>query len=185
MESSIQKVSKKEKTFISLRAHGLSVYCFRLYKDLVKMMSMYVRDEKRQDIFYSLMTGTDISDLSYRYNLSIRELIFMYEEGVREVSRCWESLVQEQQRLQSVHLRYRRLFYTGTMLFADNLKSLFHSKNMIYLRNVWINFPLLWNIWRYNRESYGTSGGIISICWRTCCGLSRKMVLTHWANYMV
>ena len=46
MESSIQKVSKKEKTFISLRAHGLSVYCFRLYKDLVKMMSMYVRDEK-------------------------------------------------------------------------------------------------------------------------------------------
>ena len=36
MESSIQKVSKKEKTFISLRAHGLSVYCFRLYKDLVK-----------------------------------------------------------------------------------------------------------------------------------------------------
>lgn len=60
MESSIQKVSKKEKTFISLRAHGLSVYCFRLYKDLVKMMSMYVRDEKRQDIFYSLMTGTDI-----------------------------------------------------------------------------------------------------------------------------
>ena len=97
MESSIQKVSKKEKTFISLRAHGLSVYCFRLYKDLVKMMSMYVRDEKRQDIFYSLMTGTDISDLSYRYNLSIRELIFMYEEGVREVSRCWESLVQEQQ----------------------------------------------------------------------------------------
>ena len=59
MESSIQKVSKKEKTFISLRAHGLSVYCFRLYKDLVKMMSMYVRDEKRQDIFYSLMTGTD------------------------------------------------------------------------------------------------------------------------------
>ena len=63
MESSIQKVSKKEKTFISLRAHGLSVYCFRLYKDLVKMMSMYVRDEKRQDIFYSLMTGTDISDL--------------------------------------------------------------------------------------------------------------------------
>lgn len=51
MESSIQKVSKKEKTFISLRAHGLSVYCFRLYKDLVKMMSMYVRDEKRQDIF--------------------------------------------------------------------------------------------------------------------------------------
>ena len=177
MESSIQKVSKKEKTFISLRAHGLSVYCFRLYKDLVKMMSMYVRDEKRQDIFYSLMTGTDISDLSYRYNLSIRELIFMYEEGVREVSRYWESLVQEQQRLQSVHLR--------TMLFADNLKSLFHSKNMIYLRNVWINFPLLWNIWRYNRESYGTLGGIISICWRTCCGLSRKMVLTHWANYMV
>ena len=68
---------------------------------------------------------------------------------------------------------------------ADNLKSLFHSKNMIYLRNVWINFPLLWNIWRYNRESYGTLGGIISICWRTCCGLSRKMVLTHWANYMV
>ena len=55
MESSIQKVSKKEKTFISLRAHGLSVYCFRLYKDLVKMMSMYVRDEKRQDIFYSLI----------------------------------------------------------------------------------------------------------------------------------
>ena len=108
MESSIQKVSKKEKTFISLRAHGLSVYCFRLYKDLVKMMSMYVRDEKRQDIFYSLMTGTDISDLSYRYNLSIRELIFMYEEGVREVSRCWESLVQEQQRLHPSHHWWHR-----------------------------------------------------------------------------
>ena len=119
MESSIQKVSKKEKTFISLRAHGLSVYCFRLYKDLVKMMSMYVRDEKRQDIFYSLMTGTDISDLSYRYNLSIRELIFMYEEGVREVSRCWESLVQEQQRLQSVHLRYR------------NYKAVLHRNNVV------------------------------------------------------
>ena len=119
MESSIQKVSKKEKTFISLRAHGLSVYCFRLYKDLVKMMSMYVRDEKRQDIFYSLMTGTDISDLSYRYNLSIRELIFMYEEGVREVSRCWESLVQEQQRLQSVHLRYR------------NSKAVLHRNNVV------------------------------------------------------
>lgn len=119
MESSIQKVSKKEKTFISLRAHGLSVYCFRLYKDLVKMMSMYVRDEKRQDIFYFLMTGTDISDLSYRYNLSIRELIFMYEEGVREVSRCWESLVQEQQRLQSVHLRYR------------NYKAVLHRNNVV------------------------------------------------------
>ena len=187
MESSIQKVSKKEKTFISLRAHGLSVYCFRLYKDLVKMMSMYVRDEKRQDIFYSLMTGTDISDLSYRYNLSIRELIFMYEEGVREVSRCWESLVQEQQRLQSVHLRYRN--YKAVLhrnnVVCGQFKVFVPLKNMIYLRNVWINFPLLWNIWRYNRESYGTSGGIISICWRTCCGLSRKMVLTHWANYMV
>ena len=114
MESSIQKVSKKEKTFISLRAHGLS--------DLVKMMSMYVRDEKRQDIFYSLMTGTDISDLSYRYNLSIRELIFMYEEGVREVSRCWESLVQEQQRLQSVHLRYR------------NYKAVLHRNNFVPLK---------------------------------------------------
>jgi hypothetical protein len=83
------------------------------------MMSMYVRDEKRQDIFYSLMTGTDISDLSYRYNLSIRELIFMYEEGVREVSRCWESLVQEQQRLQSVHLRYR------------NYKAVLHRNNVV------------------------------------------------------
>ena len=179
MESSIQKVSKKEKTFISLRAHGLSVYCFRLYKDLVKMMSMYVRDEKRQDIFYSLMTGTDISDLSYRYNLSIRELIFMYEEGVREVSRCWESLVQEQQRLQSVHLRYR------------NYKAVLHRNNVVcgqfkvFVPLKEYDIPLLWNIWRYNRESYGTSGGIISICWRTCCGLSRKMVLTHWANYMV
>lgn len=83
------------------------------------MMSMYVRDEKRQDIFYSLMTGTDISDLSYRYNLSIRELIFMYEEGVREVSRCWESLVQEQQRLQSVHLRCR------------NYKAVLHRNNVV------------------------------------------------------
>lgn len=45
MESSIQKVSKKEKTFISLRAHGLSVYCFRLYKDLVKMMSMSCQND--------------------------------------------------------------------------------------------------------------------------------------------
>ena len=43
----------------------------------------------------------------------------MYEEGVREVSRCWESLVQEQQRLQSVHLRYR------------NYKAVLHRNNVV------------------------------------------------------
>ena len=42
----------------------------------------------------------------------------------------------------------------------------------------------LWIEKKEGAES-ATLGGIISICWRTCCGLSRKMVLTHWANYMV
>lgn len=118
MDSFSQKANMKEKPFVSPHAPGLPVYCFRLYKDLVRMMSMHVRDERVQDIFYSLLTGTDISELSDRYNLSMRELIFMYAKGVREVSRCWNSMVQEQQSLQSVNLRYR------------NCKAVLHRSNL-------------------------------------------------------
>ena len=112
-----KKARRKEKSFISPHIHGVPVYCFRLYKDLVRMMSTRVKDKQVQDIFYSLLTGSDISELSDRYNLSMRELIFMYEKGMREVSCCWESIIQEQQSLQLISLRCR------------NCKVLLHRSN--------------------------------------------------------
>lgn len=82
-------------------------HCSDLFKELVGKMSMCLKDKIMQDIFYSMLAGGGMVELSGKYNLSRKALIFMYEKAMREVSDSWEDIIQGKQKLQLADLRYR------------------------------------------------------------------------------
>ena len=75
-------------------------HCSDLFKELVGKMSMCLKDKIMQDIFYSMLAGGGMVELSGKYNLSRKALIFMYEKAMREVSDSWEDIIQGKQKLQ-------------------------------------------------------------------------------------
>lgn len=69
--------NKQDKAAFFLYTRNLSVHNMRLLERLVKRMSMQIKEEREQDIFYSLLTGKDsIQEIAEKYNLSIERSFF-------------------------------------------------------------------------------------------------------------
>ena len=107
MEFQVKNKGKVKKKVFSPCMYKLPLHYFNLFEGLVKQMSMRLKDKRAQDIFYSLLTGTDVAEVSERYKIPMNKLAFIYEKAVREVSESWENTVQELQALQSADIQYR------------------------------------------------------------------------------
>lgn len=107
MEFQVKSRGKGKKKVFSPCMYKLPLHYFNLFEGLVKQMSMHLKDKSAQDIFYSLLTGADVIEVSERYNISMNKLAFIYEKALREVSESWENMIQERQAFQSVDIQYR------------------------------------------------------------------------------
>ena len=111
--------NKQDKAAFFLYTRNLSVHNMRLLERLVKRMSMQIKEEREQDIFYSLLTGKDsIQEIAEKYNLSIEKVVFLCEVAVTEIINGWDNMRKAQQELQSVKVQYR------------NYKSLLSGENI-------------------------------------------------------
>lgn len=107
MEFQVKSRGKGKKKVFSPCMYKLPLHYFNLFERLVKQMSMHLKDKSTQDIFYSLLTGADVIEVSEKYNISMNKLAFIYEKALREVSESWENMIQERLAFQSADIQCR------------------------------------------------------------------------------
>lgn len=87
MDFSAEKSGEKEKKVFSPCMYKLPPHYFNLFLRARQENVHAFKGYKGTGYFYSLLTGADVSVVSDKYNISVRELTFIYKKSVIEISK--------------------------------------------------------------------------------------------------
>lgn len=117
MELLREEIDGKERINFFPYTH-LSVHGIHLWERLVGRMSIKIKEKRRQEIFYSLLTGQNsMQEIAESHGLSIKKVALLYEVAVTEVMHSWDIMDMAQEELGAIR-------YT-------NCKPLLPEKNIV------------------------------------------------------
>lgn len=118
MELLREEIDGKERINFFPYTH-LSIHGIHLWERLVGRMSIKIKEKRRQDIFYSLLTGQNsMQEIAESHGLSIKKVALLYEVAVTEVMHSWDIMDMAQEELGAIRYTNCKPLFPEKILFV-------------------------------------------------------------------